>query len=163
MRQKLIIILTLIAVAVPAAAEASEPYDFRESNAYKKLSGRQRYNLEKVNRDFILLWGALDMYAEQHDGEPPDNLDCLVPAYLPVLPSDPFAKRTDDDDTGFARSKAGKDYLYRKGAPGNRAWCIASAGLTDFPFLAEKGNVGLYRCKGIWLSGSNLVLIKEEG
>jgi hypothetical protein len=32
-----------------------------------------------------------------------------------------------------------------------RAWVISSVGLPDFPYLAERGNVGLYVCKGVWV------------
>lgn len=32
---------------------------------------------------------------------------------------------------------------------------IASVGLPDFPYLAARGNIGLYICKGTWISGIN--------
>jgi hypothetical protein len=39
---------------------------------------------------------------------------------------------------------------------------IASVGLPQFPYLAERSNVGLYVCKGIWISGHNPMMLKED-
>jgi hypothetical protein len=33
---------------------------------------------------------AIRLYAHEHDGQPPQTLDALVPAYLPAVPRDPF-------------------------------------------------------------------------
>lgn len=141
------------------------PYDFRQSAAYKKLTAEDRNRLEQVRRDQVLLWGALDMYADDHAGDPPSTLDELVPHYLKELPPDPFSEgETPKQKTGpnYVPSKNGFGYLYRKGAEGNRAWVISSVGLPDFPYLAERGNIGLYICKGTWISGMNPRIFKEK-
>jgi hypothetical protein len=104
----------------------------------------------------------LDLYADEHDGEPPATLDALVPRYLPELPADPFATepRTDEGKSGgYAASKNGFGYGFMKGAPGNRAWIIASVGLPEFPYLGAR-NHGLYICKGTWISGRNPQMTK---
>src|SRR5580765_6293737 len=67
------------------------PYDFRASEAYKQLAPADRQRLEQVRRDQALLWGALDMYADEHNGDVPESLDALVPRYAAELPNDPFA------------------------------------------------------------------------
>jgi hypothetical protein len=143
-------------------ATADVPYDFRSSDAYRQLASADRQRLEQVHCDLVLLWGALDMYAEQHNGEPPATLDALVPRFLAELPVDPFASRTDDKSTKELEtlSKDGLGYRFRKGAPGNRAWVVRSVGLRDFPYLSGKGNVGLYVCKGTWISGINPTMTK---
>ena len=144
---------------------AEDRYNFRESDAYAKLSKEDRAKLEQVHRDFMMLWGALDRYADQHDGNPPDTLDQLVPYFLADLPTDPSATDEtvkDQNKKGYRTSKGEKGYRYRKGAPGNRAWCLSSVGLPGFPYLAAKGNVDLYVCKGEWISGMNPVLAKEK-
>ncbi len=140
---------------------AEKPYDFRASEAYRQLTAADRQRLEQVRRDQVLLWGALDMFADEHGGNPPATLDELVPHYLKELPSDPFvipgaAKK--HELVGYTSSKGGAGYRFKKGAEGNRAWIIASVGLPDFPYLAERGNVGLYICKGLWISGVNPVV-----
>ena len=155
-----ILLLTFLSLAVSLAA-ADKQYDFRASDTYRKLSTSDRQRLEQVHRDLVLLWGALDMYADQHNGHPPKTLDDLVPRFLAELPSDPFAtsKTAEAHDIGaYTRSKGGWGYRYMSGAPikmegsgDNRGWSISSVGLPDFPYLAEKGNRGLYVCKGIWL------------
>lgn len=146
-------------------ALAGERYDFRKSDAYTKLSKEDRAKLEQVHRDLMMLWGALDRYADSHDGNPPEVLTQLVPDFLGKLPTDPFAtvetaeqKGTKPDET----SKDGWGYRYRRGSPGNRAWTLASVGLRGFPYLAAQGNVDLYICKGVWISGMNPVLLKEK-
>ena len=142
---------------------AAERYDFRASTAYAKLSAADRLRLEQVRRDQFLLWGALDLYADEHDDEPPETLDALVPKYLAELPSDPFvtkpvAEKAKPGD--YTPSKSGLGYRFMKGAPGNRAWIISSVGLPDFPYLGER-NSGLYICKGTWISGMNPQIIKK--
>lgn len=129
----------------PAGEDAAGKggYDFRATEAYRALTAADRDALEQVQRDFNLLWGALDRYADEHGGAPPDRLADLAPRYLLRLPVDPFA-------AGGERS-----YGYRRGAAGNRAWVLSSQGLSSFPYLAARGNVGLYVCKGIWISGIN--------
>jgi hypothetical protein len=110
----------------------------------------------------MLLWGALDLYADEHDGEPPATLDALVPRFLAELPSDPFVVKPSPDEQkpgGYTPSKGGFGYRYMKGSPGNRAWIISSVGLPDFPYLGERNN-GLYICKGTWLSGRNPAMSK---
>jgi hypothetical protein len=140
---------------------ADKPYDFQASEAYRRLSAADRQRLEQVRRDQVLLWGALDMFADEHGGNPPATLDELVPRYLAELPSDPFATPRAAGErglVGYTPSKGGRGYCYKRGAPGNRAWVIASIGLRGFPYLAERGNVGLYVCKGVWISGVNPVV-----
>lgn len=134
-----------------------KPYDFRTSGAYARLTAEERQGLEQVHRDLVLLWGALDMYADDHGDKLPASLDDLVPIYLEELPSDPFAtaETAKAVPPGYAPSKKGKGYRLKKGSPGNRAWVISSVGLSGFPYLAERGNVGLYLCKGTWISGRN--------
>lgn len=159
---KRILFLTLLSLAVSLGA-ADKPYDFRASDAYSKLSAPDRQGLEQVHRDLVLLWGALDMYADEHNGSPPATLDDLVPQFLAELPSDPFATQTTaaiETTYGTTQSKEGMGYRFKKGSSGNRAWVISSVGLADFPYLAEKGNVGLYVCKGTWISGNNFTITK---
>jgi hypothetical protein len=116
--------------------------------------------LEQVRRDQVLLWGALDMFADEHGEKMPGTLDELVPRYLAELPSDPFATvQSRNERVGsYTASKQGWGYRFQTGAPGNRAWIIMSVGLPDFPYLAEHGNVGLYICKGLWIGGVNPAL-----
>lgn len=161
MCMKRILLVSFLSLATSLTG-AEKPYDFRASDAYRQLSTADRGRLEQVQRDFVLLWGALDMYADGHDGDLPETLDELVPRYLAELPSDPFATRetASVQTTSITRSKDGMGYGLRKGAPGNRAWVISSVGLADFPYLAERGNVGLYVCKGTWISGWNPAVAK---
>jgi hypothetical protein len=157
---KRLLFLTFLSLTVLLTA-AERPYDFRASDAYKRLSTGDRQRLEQVHRDLVLLWGALDMYADGHGGCQPRTLDELVPRYLAKLPSDPFAtpQTAKDNDIGaYTPSKGGLGYRYISGAPvkiaghgDKRGWSIASVGLPDFPYLAENGNHGLYVCKGTWL------------
>jgi hypothetical protein len=138
-------------------SSAEDPYDFRQSEAYRKLSAADRNRLEQVQRDLMTLWGALDRYADGHDGSLPDTLDALVPRYLLELPSDPFAtaQSAKEEAKSDVKSKEGWGYRYGKGSPGNRAWTLSSVGLEKFPYLAASGNYGLYVCKGVWISGRN--------
>ncbi len=146
-------------------AIAEAPYDFRAAHAYRKLSSDDRHRLEQVHRDFMMLWGALDSYADRHHGKPPDTLDQLLPHYLGHLPSDPFATAQtppQNDTKPYHTSKDGRGYRYRNGSPANRAWCLDSVGLPGFPYLAASGNVGLSVCKGRWISGMNATLVKDN-
>lgn len=160
-----VMLILSILLWVASYACSKEWYNWRKSEAYKELSKSNREKLEKVHRDMILLWGALDIYAEYHEGKLPDTLDELVPTVLKELPCDPFATKTtaNQKKSGFyTTSKDGWGYRYRKGSPGNRAWVISSAGLRDFPYRAKRGNVGLYVCKGIWISGANLTIMRKK-
>jgi len=133
-------------------------YDYRTNPAYDALSEDDRVRLEQVTHDFVLLWGALDMYADRRGGDLPDSLDDLVPRFLRRLPLDPFVTEENSGKAtraGYVPSADGHGYLYRRGAPGNRAWIVASVGLPQFPYLAERGNIGLGQCKGTWISGIN--------
>ena len=153
------VLLVLWLGAVTGAAEPKgDRYDFRTTPAYAKLTDEQREKLTQVRRDFALLWGALDMYADEHDGQPAETLADLVPLYLPELPRDPFASEQTAAAKDLHRAQPSLDgwgYRYRRGAASNRAWCLLSVGLPDFPFLAARGNVGLGACKGEWISGYN--------
>jgi hypothetical protein len=147
--------LTLGTAAMfPAPDEAR--YDYRASPAYAALPPAQRLQIDQVHRDMVLLWGALDLYADHNSGRPPAALDQLVPLYLQELPRDPFA--TDEaaaatmaDLLPYTSSCGGWGYRYRLGR--GRSWIIASVGLPDFPYLADRGNIGLYLPKGTWISG----------
>jgi hypothetical protein len=159
---KRIFLLTFLSLTVLLVA-AEKPYNFRASDAYGKLSAADKQRLEQVHRDLVLLWGGLDMYADEHNGNLPSTLDELVPKYLVELPYDPFASQQTPSaplTQGYTRSKNGLGYRFKEGAPGNRAWVISSVGLADFPYLAERGNVGLYICKGTWISGINPIITK---
>ena len=39
---------------------------------------------------------------------------------------------------------------------------LSSQGLSSFPYLAARGNIGLYVCKGIWISGINPVRLPSS-
>jgi len=170
MRFQYAAILIVMVGGFPWAAPADPPgdddwYDFRATAAYAALDQSAREALEQVRRDFVLLWGALDMYADDHGGQLPVSLDELAPRYLRRLPVDPFATEVgaaEKDLGGYVPSCNGRGYRYRRGAEGNRAWCLASVGLPQFPYLAERGNIGLYMCKGTWISGMNPVMIRED-
>jgi hypothetical protein len=152
---KRILYLAFLAFAVSLSG-ADKPYDFRASSVYSQLPAADRLRLEQVQRDFVLLWGALDMFADAHGRNPPERLDDLDPLYLTELPSDTFATpetANPREMDSYTRSKDGWGYRYRRSSPCNRGWVISSVGLPEFPYLAEQGNVGLYRCKGIWISG----------
>jgi hypothetical protein len=148
-----------VAVATTQVALSAQPYNFWKSSAYQQLSESDRTNLEKVTRDMTLLWGALDRYADDHDGRAPESLDDLVPRYLQELPRDPFATKesaTKDRGKIYRASLDGYGYWYRRGQ--GRSWIISSVGLPQFPYLAERGNVGLYLPKGTWISGFQPVI-----
>jgi hypothetical protein len=155
------ILLSTLLLSATLLLGADKPYDFRASIAYQQLTSTNRLRLEQVRRDQVLLWGAVDMFTDEHGGDLPGTLDELVPKYLAELPADPFAtERTAREPMsyGYHSSKGGLGYCFMPGAPGNRAWVISSVGLPDFPYLAASGNVGLYLCKGTWISGKNPVL-----
>ena len=152
----------------PGAAEPAgdqDWYDFRGTDAYASLLARDRADLEQVHRDLVLLRGALEMYADDHDGAAPDDLSQLTPRYLRTLPIDPFAARRalqaeaqiEPPLPAYKTSLRGIGYHYRAGA--GRAWIVASVGLPEFPYLAESGNIGLYAPVGVWLSGHQFVPI----
>jgi hypothetical protein len=160
MKRILLLAFLSLAASLPGA---DQPYDFRASEAYQALPAADRQRLDQVHRDLVLLWGALDMYADHHNGKLPASLDDLVPVYLAELPADPFATRqtaAEELRYGKIRSKEGWGYHFRPGAPGNRAWVLSSVGLPEFPYLAARGNVGLYICKGTWISGMNPALAR---
>jgi hypothetical protein len=139
--------------------QAEQPYDFRNSTAYKALSPENRKAVEQVDRDFVLLWGALDMYAQDHDHKVPANLDDLVPRYSSEMPIDPFSTKESAAERDIGRSTKSKDglgYRYRPGA--GEAFIISSVGLKNFPYLAEHSNPGLYRCRGWWDGGVQAIL-----
>ena len=152
-------------VAYSVFDDDEDRYDYRKSTAYTEIGGEARDSLDQVHRDLVLLWGALDKWADEHSGELPDSLDELVPGVLHSLPGDPFATEETaaaEDLQGYVASAEGRGNRYRKGAEGNRAWRLASVGLGEFPYLAERGNVGLYVCKGTWISGINPMRMREE-
>jgi hypothetical protein len=154
MRVCMLLALFPLAFTAMIALGDEKWYDFRSSPSYQALKPDEQRALEQVHRDFVLLRGALDMYAEDHRGEAPENLEALAPRYLRELPKDPFATKATAEakDLGnYTPSLAGWGYRYRAGQ-GN-SFIIASVGLPQFPYLAEKGNVGLYRPKGLWISG----------
>jgi hypothetical protein len=104
--------------------------------------------------------GALDRYADEHNGNPPEKLEQLVPGYLVELPTDPFATETTKEEKSKYNTSSldGRGYRYRigsmimsEGVDTRRSWVLASVGLPKFPYLAERGNIGLYIAKGIWL------------
>ena len=159
----MLIVLTCAAWAARAMSprdprgDNRQQYDFRTTQAYLQLTPQQRQGLEQVLRDFVLLWGALEIYADNHDGRPPEKLEDLTPLYLRELPKDPFAtaETAAQKAEPYIASREGLGYRYRKGSEGNRAWILASVGLNGFPYLAEHDNVDLYICKGTWISGMN--------
>src|SRR5262245_36658801 len=121
--------------APPQQGARADRYDFRQTDAHRQLAAADREKLEQVHRDFVLLWGALDMYCDHHNGEPPESLDDLTPLILRELPKDPFvtadvAARAAEAKDGLYRSSLnGWGYQYRKGSSGNRAWIISRVGL----------------------------------
>ena len=156
--------LTFLLLLTALWAAAAERYDFRASEAYARLSSADKQRLEQVHRDLVLLWGALEMFADDHDEDPPGTLDELVPKYLAELPSDPFATpqtRSEQPTYSYTPSRGGLGYRYKKGSPGNRAWIIRSVGLPDFPYRGER-NISLHVVKGTWISGLNPAVSKRK-
>lgn len=149
------------AVLQTSVLHSKEPYDFRTHAAYQALKPEEQKALEQVHHDFALLWGAIDMYTEQNGGRSPEKLEQLVPLYLRELPTDPFATEATaaEKDLGtYISSKDGRGYRYRQGQ--DDTFILLSVGLPEFPYLAERGNVSLYRPKGLWLSGRQPVFVK---
>ncbi len=151
-------IATLVALTFTLAPNTGKSdddfYDFRGTPQYEALTEAEREKLEAVHRDFTLLWGALDRYADDHSGEAPKSLSDLTPRYLRELPADPFATKATAEETDFPYYKPsnnGYGYRYRQGV--KRSWVISSVGLADFPYLSSKGNISLYIAKGRWISG----------
>src|SRR5688500_16049549 len=145
-------------------AAAKERYNFRTSEAYARLSTTDKQRLEQVHRDLVLLWGALEMFADDHDEEPPATLHELVPGYLPELPSDPFATQqtaSEQSTYNYTPSRGGLGYRYKKGAPGNRAWVVRSVGLTIVPYRGEQ-IISLHVVIGTWISGINPAVSKSK-
>jgi hypothetical protein len=157
MRSISILLFAAVCLSCGGYAVAENPYNFRESETYRKLSKGDQEKLDQVHRDFMMLWGAVDQYTDHHEGKLPETLDQLTPYYLSELPTDPFAtsETAKNGPKYYTKSKDGWGYRYRKGSPGNRAWIFSSVGLPDFPYLAERSNYGLYMCKGMWISGTN--------
>src|SRR5262249_16433301 len=137
-----------------AARGQDNSYDFRATPDYKALKPDQQQALEQVHCDFVLLWGALDMYMRDHENRAPENMEALMPHYLKELPKDPFATKETAADTylgNYLPSPEGWGYRYRRGQADS--FIIASVGLPSFPYLAKTGNIGLYRPRGTWISG----------
>lgn len=163
MRPPVAIVVVFLALAGAATAEDS-PYDFRSAPEYAALSELDRGKLEQVHRDLVLLWGAIDMYAEDHNGAALPSLEALVPRYLRELPRDPFATResaAQEAPQGKRTSLGGWGYRYVP-TGSSRAFVISSVGLPRFPYLAAKGNHGLYRAKGHWAGGDLDVPFKTQ-
>ena len=135
----------------------SASYDFRQTPAYRQLSGEEKKKLEAVHRDFILLAGALAVYYADQDRMLPESLDALVPKYLAELPRDPFAATRSPQERQSAPwtpSAGGFGYDYDSGSAGNWAWRLRSAGLPEFPY-ATASSRGLHLLMGEWISGRN--------
>lgn len=131
---------------------AAEKYNYRSSDAYRALEPAEREKLDQVHRDFVLLWGALDMYAEEHEGQVPESLSELMPDYLAELPRDPFATKetaVQQDAGDYKTSCDGYGYRYRPGE--GDAYVLSTVGLRKFPY--REGNSGVYITKGWWFGG----------
>ena len=147
--------------AAPAAQSGPTAYDFRTSQAYHDLSPAERTCLEQVQYDFVLLYGALELYCDTF-GSPPERLEDLTPLILKELPRDPFVDPTaasPKPNGQYIQSLDGFGYQYRRGY--ERSWIIRSVGLQGFPYLAERGNIGLYLPKGTWISGMQPVPVDQ--
>lgn len=113
----IVVVLLVSCILHATVALAENGYDFRISDAYTKLSKEDCAKLEQVHRDFMMLWGALDRYADSHDGNPPEMLAQLVPDFLGDLPTDPFATAETarhKDTKPYEMSKDGWGYRYRR-------------------------------------------------
>ena len=156
--------LTIVFIALFAAQTQVETarYDFRASPQYASLAPADQKKVEAVHHDLILLTGALERYADDHGEAAPKTLGELVPIYVRELPQDPFATMTSaakKDIEPYTSSLKGLGYRYRQGH--KRSWIIGSVGLPEFPYLAERGNVGLYLAKGLWISGKQLIPVTD--
>ena len=152
----------VIALHAANGAPANERYDFRNAPEYAALTREDRVRLEQVHHDFVLLWGAMDLYVQDHDGQAPRRLEELTPLYLRVLPRDPFATDVSAAEPQIAPYKPsldGRGYRYRPGV--GTAWIIASVGLPGFPYLSAEGNIDLYIANGTWISGRQLAPVSE--
>ena len=90
-----VVVLLVSCILCANVALAGGHHDFRKSDAYTKLPREDRAKLEQVHRDFMMLWGALDRYADSHDGNPPEVLTQLVPDFVGDLPTcEAGARRT---------------------------------------------------------------------
>jgi hypothetical protein len=157
MKPSLLGLIVVLAACVTASADDRVNYDFRVRDDYAALSATLRDKLETVNRDLVLLWGALDMYADEHEHKAPDSPEVLVPHYLGELPRDPFATKATAAETELKPNKPSLEgWGYRYRPTGTQARVIYSVGLPEFPYLAKAGNIGLYRAKGLWLGGGIL-------
>jgi hypothetical protein len=155
-------ILLVVVSTFTATVSAGDRYDYRSSKAYAALDKQQQKNLDQVHYDFVHLWGALDMYAIDNDGQAPAKLADLVPHYLKELPKDPFATEATakEKDLGqYSPSLRGWGYRYYAGD--GDAFVLCSVGLPGFPYLAERGNVDLYIAKGEWTGGRQFVRVKH--
>jgi hypothetical protein len=137
--------LAMLFVSGMTFGQRDRSYDFQKSPEFQKLTPFEKSGLMKVHHDLVLIWGALDLFASEHDGDTPDRLADLVPRYLEKVPDDPFAK---PDATQRA-------YYYKKGNPKGWSWVVGSIGLPEYPYTAPD-NQGLFRIRGIWISGFNL-------
>lgn len=147
------LILLLAQLSNTACGQNLDQYDFRETDAFRRLSPDDRERILTVHRDLTLLWGALDLYAHENEGDTPEQLSDLVPRYLLEIPEDPFATpATGKSDVPLSSTT---DYRYEKGNPKGWSWVIGSVGLNDFPYLSPNGR-GLKRIRGIWISGFNI-------
>jgi hypothetical protein len=156
---RIVLLAAAALVAGIATAEDIPPrYNYRLSEEFAALSNGDRDRVDQVNRDLTLLWGALDLYAEEHAGKVPKCLDDLVPGYLDKLPRDPFA--TDETasrkETWYQKSLDGRGYQYHPGT--GRAFVLRSAGLPAFPYRGRSGNGGLVQSRGYWRDGRQMLL-----
>jgi hypothetical protein len=147
----LLVLLTPLSNSV--RGQNLEQYDFRQTHAFQELSVDDKEKLLTVHRDLTLLWGALDLYAEEHEGDSPEQLSDLVPRYLIAIPQDPFAMPATGQSDVALSSTTG--YRYEKGNPKGWSWVIGSVGLKDFPYLSSNHR-GLIRIRGVWISGYNI-------
>ena len=142
---------------IARAEDVPQRYNYRVSDEYSALSEGDRDRVEQVNRDLILLWGALHLYAEEHEGKVPKRQDDLAPAYLDKLPRDPLA--TDETasrkEEWYQKSLDGRGYQYRPGTGG--AFVLRSVGLPTFPYRRRSGG-GLVLSRGYWRDGRQILL-----
>lgn len=132
----------MLSVSGTAFCQNIRSYDFQKSPEFLRLTPIEKSGLMKVHHDLVLLWGALDIFTSEHDGNTPDRLADLVPRYLEKVPDDPFAKLDGTQRT----------YYYKKGNPKVPAWVVGSIGLPDFPYNAPN-HKGLFRVRGFWSNG----------
>ena len=145
-------LMAALVAAIARVEDISPRYNYRSSAAYQVLSNDDRDRVEQVHRDLILLWGALDLYAEEHEGQVPKSLDDLAPAFLDQLSRDPFATdvTASRNETWYQKSLDGRGYQYRPGA--GRAFVLRSVGLPAFSYRMKSGG-GLVLSRGYWRDG----------